>query len=150
MQLTMGKAPACPACALPQHPGVIGGACICVHKVFCDAGNPALCRLIDAYRSHGHLKAYLDPLGLAHNQKWRSLDPQLYGLSNDAQDFSGLHDVLHAFPSPGGSLSDVVGYLEHMYCGKMSLEVVHVTVSGLPGWGTWGEVGGVELLMSKP
>lgn len=84
-------------------------------------------RLIDAYRTHGHLKACLDPLGLAKNAPLAcSLDPHLYGLSGSKEDFSQLQDLLPAFPSAGGSLPELVQYLEHMYCGEISLEAAHV------------------------
>lgn len=85
--------------------------------------------LVDAYRSHGHLKACLDPLGLASagvaTPLLCSLDPQLYGLS-DRMSFTKLQQLLPAFPQQEASLADVVQYLEHMYCGSISLQAAHV------------------------
>lgn len=87
--------------------------------------------LIDAYRDYGHLKACLDPLGLAEPSgavSAYSLQPQGFGLS-DAEQFSMLQEVLPAFPHAEGRASDVVEYLEHMYCGNLSLEIAHISVS---------------------
>ena len=93
------------------------------------AGDPELLRFIDAYRIHGHLKACLDPLGLARYEDTHvSLDPLHYGLTTGSRNFSGLQELLPAFACENGSLSEVVCYLQHMYCGNISLEAAHVPV----------------------
>lgn len=97
------------------------------------SGDPRLHRLVEAYRDHGHFKACLDPLGLVNQsvepQALYSLDPQGFGLSDSEGDLSGLQELLPAFPDVKGSVSDVVDYLEHMYCGGISLQLAHVSVS---------------------
>ena len=96
------------------------------------AGDAALWGLVDAYRSHGHLKACLDPLGFPSGgvatPLLHTLDPQLYGLS-DGMSFTKLQQLLPAFPQQEASLAEVVQYLEHMYCGSISLQAAHVNVS---------------------
>ncbi len=88
-------------------------------------------RLIDAYRDHGHLKATLDPLGLASRSSLPPafpLDPTAFGLSDDSCEIQ-VQDMLPAFSRSKGSVREVVAHLEHMYCETMSLEAAHVSVS---------------------
>lgn len=87
--------------------------------------------LVDAYRSHGHMNACLDPLGLAsRSTAATSLDPQVHGLCDSSADLSSLVELLPGFASEGaGTVSEVVDYLEHMYCGNIALEAAHVSVS---------------------
>ncbi len=86
-------------------------------------------QLIDAYREHGHLKASLDPLGLMRTSSPPyPLEPQAFGLLDSDGEFA-VQDVLPGFPRSKGSLHEVVAYLEHMYCGTMSLESAHISVS---------------------
>lgn len=96
-------------------------------------GDPRLHRLIDAYRDHGHLKARLDPLGLGDPAPLAyPLHPQGFGLPDSGEQFSALQELLPAFSRTKGCTSDVVDYLEHMYCGGISLEVAHISV-GIKG-----------------
>lgn len=98
---------------------------------YCDvAGDPRVLRLIDAYRDHGHLKARLDPLGIVNpsEPEGYSLDPQVFGLSDNEGVFS-VSECLLAFPHPQGSLPEVIQHLQHMYCGNISLQAAHVSVS---------------------
>ena len=96
------------------------------------SGDPRLHCLIEAYRDYGHLKANLDPLNLVDTSAAPlayPLDPVVFGLFNSKEQFSVPQELLPAFGRSKGSVSDVVEYLEHMYCGTMSLEVAHVNVS---------------------
>ena len=99
-------------------------------KSFHTTGDPKLQQLVNAYRNHGHLKAKLDPLGLvsASSPPAYPLSPQAFGLA-DAESDLVVEGMLPAFPNPKGSVHEVVAYLEQMYCGTMSLESAHVSVS---------------------
>ena len=75
------------------------------------------------------MKAYLDPLGLKDGRDLLAypLDPVMFGLAKN-EDVYPVASLLHSFPHSKGSVYDVVGYLEDMYCGTMALEVTHVSV----------------------
>lgn len=92
----------------------------------CFLADAEVLRLVNAYRDHGHLKAKLDPLGLKSRSSTYPLEPHNFGLSGDGP-FSVIN-LLHAFPHHEGTLSQIITYLEEMYCGTMSLEVAHVSV----------------------
>lgn len=92
-------------------------------------------RLIDAYRDHGHLKACLDPLGLVDplaTPLAYPLQPEGFGLSDSGEQFSVVQELLPAFPQSKGYVGEVVDYLEHMYCGGISLQVAHISVCYWP------------------
>lgn len=66
-------------------------------------GIPAL---TDAYRARGHLKARLDPLGLAPISEIPELDPRQYGL--------------------GASAGSEIARLEAAYCGTIGWDIGHI------------------------
>ncbi|MDX2201382.1 MAG: 2-oxoglutarate dehydrogenase E1 component [Hyphomicrobiaceae bacterium] len=70
------------------------------------ASGEALSALIEAYRTRGHLRARLDPLGLAPAPKLPELDPQRYGISSGAE--------------------EVVARLEATYCGSIGWDIGHI------------------------
>lgn len=90
-----------------------------------------LWQLINAYRNHGHHKASLDPLGLKVTSTLPyPLSPEAYGLdSNDPSKQYDIEGLLFGFPRLTASLEEIVDYLEGIYCGNLSLEVAHVSVS---------------------
>uniref|UniRef100_A0A7E4UQ48 Transket_pyr domain-containing protein n=1 Tax=Panagrellus redivivus TaxID=6233 RepID=A0A7E4UQ48_PANRE len=70
--------------------------------------------LINAYRRYGYLKANLDPLQLTETPAVRELDPGFYGLKPTDTDARGV------------SIERLVGQLEALYCGPISVEFMHL------------------------
>ena len=96
--------------------------------------DPNLVRLVEAYRAYGHLKACLDPLHLKNGSTLHSesiLSPHSFGLPEDAGKVFEVRDVLSGASQTQHSLSEVVEYLEGMYCGTMALQTAHMSVSSV-------------------
>lgn len=76
--------------------------------------------LIKAYRTHGHYKATLDPLGLNPPQGHVELDPGFYGFTAD-----DLQRPIHLGGLLGfdqASLSQIIAQCEAIYCGTVGVE----------------------------
>ena len=80
--------------------------------------------LVDAYRTHGHLAARLDPLGLEPVGD-PSLDPGSLGLTPETM-AQVPSNVLH-IAVPGATLADALPNLQTTYCGTIAYEVEHVS-----------------------
>jgi probable 2-oxoglutarate dehydrogenase E1 component DHKTD1 len=88
-----------------------------------------LWRLATAFHDNGHKRAQSDPLG-SHSQSSRfdipELHPEYYNL-----DVSGTYDtngILFNYHQEGAApLSDILQYLDDTYCGRIGLEVSHIT-----------------------
>jgi 2-oxoglutarate dehydrogenase E1 component len=91
--------------------------------------------LIDAYRSHGHLAARLDPLGSEPIG-----DPEL--------DMSRLHpltpELARQIPAallglhvPAETLAEALPLLEETYCGTMAFEIEHISDHEERRWLRW-------------
>ncbi|XP_071963051.1 2-oxoadipate dehydrogenase complex component E1-like [Antedon mediterranea] len=86
--------------------------------------NAALSQLVEAYRSHGHKKAKIDPLGLQVPSPTPELNPELYGLCSTSKfDLSG---ILNTADKGSKSLDEVISALESIYCGATSAECSHL------------------------
>ena len=98
-----------------------------VHVEVDDALAPAIAsamRLVNAYRSHGHLAARLDPLGSEPTG-----DPQL-----EPEHFNLTPDLLARIPACilglyGGAetLADALPTLQATYCGSIAYEIEHIS-----------------------
>lgn len=87
-------------------------------------------RLASAYRSHGHLKAHLDPLGLKVPVPAYNLSSDAFGLSkSDEHRLYKTEGILFAFPKQEASLKEVTDYLEDVYCGTLAVEPGSIRVS---------------------
>ncbi len=89
-------------------------------------------QLINAYRSHGHQHASLDPLGLTERHNVPSLHPEYYGLTEqdmDQQfsmgDFSNVDQL---------TLRELLVKLKSIYCGSYGLEYMHITNTEETDW----------------
>jgi 2-oxoglutarate decarboxylase len=80
--------------------------------------------LVDAYRTHGHLAARLDPLGSPPKGD-PALDPATLGLTPRIMATIPA-DVLRVWV-PGATLADVFPNLQATYCGTLAYEVEHVS-----------------------
>eukprot|EP00127_Corallochytrium_limacisporum_P002926 Clim_evm15s143 gene=Clim_evmTU15s143 len=114
------------------------------------AENPGLSALINAYRSYGHLKASLDPLGIRDTgadaalpeaitgsdetmeELNRLLDPATYGLTDRQARFK-LHGQVLMEETAGGevlkeaTLADIIAHMEKTYCGTLSVQYGHLS-----------------------
>ena len=82
--------------------------------------------IIRAYRMRGHLKANLDPLGLATTSGDASeLDPASYGFSEADFDRPIFLDFVLGMES--ASLREILGLLERTYCGTIGVQYMHIS-----------------------
>jgi 2-oxoglutarate dehydrogenase E1 component len=86
----------------------------------------AVGELINGYRRRGHLKAKLDPLGLAAVEAVPSLTLEHHGLS-DADRDTWFQVGSLALGKPEASLSEIVAALEETYCGSIGAEYMHIS-----------------------
>ncbi|KAF9895936.1 hypothetical protein BX616_008502, partial [Lobosporangium transversale] len=94
--------------------------------------NANLLRLVIGYRTHGHLKADLDPLGIVKQQEVLALKADRYALTDENKVYS-LNGILHVNKSKSNtdakeeaSLKTVLAHLEKSYCGKIAYEFTHI------------------------
>ena len=80
--------------------------------------------LIRLYRVRGHLKAKLDPLGLAHHADVPELDPAFHGFTANDMDRRIYLGGTLGFES--ATVRDIVRVLEANYCGTVGLEYMHI------------------------
>jgi 2-oxoglutarate decarboxylase len=80
--------------------------------------------LVDAFRTHGHLAAQLDPLGSAPKGD-PSLDPAGLGLTPERM--ATIPAEILRVGVPGATLADVLPHLRAAYCGTLAYEVEHVS-----------------------
>ncbi len=81
----------------------------------------AVSRLVEAYRSRGHLIARTDPFG-RERERPADLELSAFGLSD--ADLS-RPVTSEAFPN-AQSLRDLLGVLERAYCGPIGVEYMHI------------------------
>lgn len=83
-------------------------------------------QLINAYRLSGHLKATIDPLGLAPPKSAPDLDLGFHGLTNaDLDDIYQTGDL--GFGYHEAPLKDIISDLQKTYCGNLGAEVMHIS-----------------------
>ena len=83
-------------------------------------------QLIHKYRSRGHVKANIDPLGLKKNTGPDYLDIHYHGLTAGE-----LDTVFHCgdlfFGKETAPLKDIIADLEATYCGSLGVEITHIS-----------------------
>ncbi len=81
----------------------------------------AVLQLIDAYRTFGHTRAQLDPLGHPHMQEPLDLSLQAFGLEEGDLDTKFATGSLAGLPEllP---LRDIINHLERIYCRSIGAE----------------------------
>jgi 2-oxoglutarate dehydrogenase E1 component len=77
-------------------------------------------QLIKAYRTHGHYKATLDPLGLNPPKGHAELDPAYYGFTPADMDRPIYLGGEGGFEE--ASLNQLISALERLYCGTVGVE----------------------------
>ena len=87
--------------------------------------------LVKAYRTHGHLAARLDPLGMPPPGD-PSLDPGPLGLTPDVM--QTLPATVLRVSTPGATLADALPLLREAYCGTMAYEMEHISTHAERTW----------------
>jgi 2-oxoglutarate dehydrogenase E1 component len=80
--------------------------------------------LVDAYRTHGHLAARLDPLGTEPVGD-PALDPATLGLTDAVM--ARIPASVLRVAVPGATLAEALPNLQATYCGTIAYEVEHVS-----------------------
>ncbi|HEV2364331.1 MAG TPA: 2-oxoglutarate dehydrogenase E1 component [Caulobacteraceae bacterium] len=90
-------------------------------------------QLIRAYRIRGHLKANLDPLGLASAAGDVSeLDPATYGFADGDFDRPIFLDFVLGYET--AALKDILAQLRRTYCGTLGFQYMHISDRAERAW----------------
>jgi 2-oxoglutarate dehydrogenase E1 component len=81
--------------------------------------------LVKAHRTHGHLGAYLDPLGLQQPVGDPAMEPTTVGLTPALMQAVPA-DVLRVYV-PGSTLAEVLPRLRETYCSTIAYEIEHLS-----------------------
>ena len=89
--------------------------------------------MIRAYRMRGHLKANLDPLGIATTPGDASeLDPATYGFAEADYDRPIFLDYVLGLES--STLREILGILRRTYCGNIGVQYMHISDPKEKSW----------------
>jgi 2-oxoglutarate dehydrogenase E1 component len=89
--------------------------------------------MIRAYRMRGHLRANLDPLGLATVAgDATELDPANYGFAESDYDRSIFLDYVLGLES--GTLREILAILRRTYCGNVGVQYMHISDPAEKAW----------------
>jgi 2-oxoglutarate dehydrogenase E1 component len=89
--------------------------------------------MIRAYRIRGHLKAKLDPLGLAITAGDASeLDPATYGFSESDYDRPIFLDYVLGLET--ACLRDILAIVRRTYCGSVGVQYMHISDPAEKAW----------------
>jgi 2-oxoglutarate dehydrogenase E1 component len=89
--------------------------------------------MIRAYRMRGHLKANLDPLGIATTPGDASeLDPATYGFSEADYDRSIFLDFVLGLET--ATIREILEIVRRTYCGNVGVQYMHISDPKEKGW----------------
>jgi 2-oxoglutarate dehydrogenase E1 component len=89
--------------------------------------------MIRAYRMRGHLKANLDPLGIATTRGDASeLDPATYGFSEADFDRPIFLDFVLGLET--ATIREILDILRRTYCGNIGVQYMHISDPKEKGW----------------
>ena len=80
--------------------------------------------LVQAFRTHGHLAARLDPLG-REPEGDPALDPEALGLTPEL--LATVPSEILRVGVPGATLADALPHLHETYCGTIAYEIEHIS-----------------------
>ncbi|MAT50106.1 MAG: 2-oxoglutarate dehydrogenase E1 component [Porticoccaceae bacterium] len=83
-------------------------------------------QLINSYRSRGHKKAELDPLGLMARDPVPDLTLQFHGLTEADLETTFQSTTLY-IGKEEATLGEIIDALESTYCGHVGAEIMHIT-----------------------
>ncbi|KAI9028944.1 oxoglutarate dehydrogenase, E1 component [Phycomyces nitens] len=91
----------------------------------------SLLRMVQAYRTHGHRGAHLDPLDIMQREAVLALKPERYGIT-DSKQVHPLAGILHVTESKQDSSAKqeadtetIINHLNSVYCGNIAYEFMH-------------------------
>ena len=82
-----------------------------------------LCKLIEAYRNFGHEQANLDAINLTKVNNKLNLKLENFGLEECETESFDISILLPGMGSDEASLSEILDYLDKVYCGTIAIEV---------------------------
>lgn len=97
-----------------------------------DSNQFQVANLINAFRSHGHLAAKLDPLDMMQRDTVPSLDLDYHHLSN--VDKNRIFFAGTSFNGPEMPLGEIVQALHDTYCGSIGIEYMHMSDDSEKEW----------------
>ena len=97
-----------------------------------DRKEASVVKLISAYRLRGHENAKLNPLGLPHYPPVADLDPAYHDL--DASDLDREFDSGSLVGPRRMKLREIVTLCEHVYCGSIGVEYLHISDTRKRRW----------------
>lgn len=89
-------------------------------------------QLINAYRSHGHHRADLDPLGLTERHLTPDLELSAHQLSE--ADYDSTFFTESALTNNGATLREIHQALNETYCGHIGVEFMHISDTAETRW----------------
>ncbi len=97
-----------------------------------DAKQAQVAHLINAYRTHGHLAAKLDPLEMLERPVAPSLELSYHNLSD--ADLKRTFYTDKTFAKPNMLLSELYQALRATYCGSIGIEYTHIANTDETNW----------------
>ncbi|KAI8331977.1 oxoglutarate dehydrogenase, E1 component [Choanephora cucurbitarum] len=103
----------------------------------------SLLRMIQAYRTHGHEGAHLDPLNIMKRKEVLALKPERYGLDKSQSDLYNLAGILHVNDAVQeqsvtskneADFETILNHLQAVYCGKIAYEFMHLPSASERRW----------------
>ncbi|KAI8577536.1 hypothetical protein K450DRAFT_282476 [Umbelopsis ramanniana AG] len=102
--------------------------------------NGGLLRFVQAYRTHGHRGANLDPLDIMQREEILALNPERYGLTDPHKSYN-LAGILHVNQSKHDKSSKeeatfdtILHHLQSTYCGRIAYEFMHIPSASERRW----------------
>ncbi len=103
-----------------------------VQVVSSDVKQAEVAHLINAYRTHGHHAAKLDPLEMAERTHVPSLELTYHGLTNN--DLNSTFFAGTTFPKDHMTLAEICQSLKNTYCGSIGIEYMHIANTNEIEW----------------
>jgi len=123
LEVQLGPAPALPAPAAAAQAAREAPPKGAVDEQLLQAVQAATA-LLKAFRTHGHLAARLDPLGVEPEGD-PTLDPEPLGLTPELM--AQIPAKILRMYVPGATLADALPHLRETYCGTIAYEIEHIS-----------------------
>lgn len=81
-------------------------------------------RLVENYRTHGHLNSNINPINSCNNKTIHELDLNSYNFKNTPNNIKLTFNT--NFSKKGETLSNVIKILKKIYCGSIGVEYKHI------------------------
>ncbi|CAO3589764.1 unnamed protein product [Absidia cylindrospora] len=102
--------------------------------------NGSLLRMVQAYRTHGHRGAQLDPLDFMKREEVLALKPERYGLTDESKIYN-VAGILHVSESKQdlsakeeADFKTILNHLNATYCGNIAYEFMHIPSASERRW----------------